>query len=136
MLDDAAGFFDQIEKDSANDPKLREEGIVFRREDAPLGPGKTEPRSFAYLERRSGEKMVDTKKRLEDRDQIAFRYCDPEGRATSSANPNGSNDNIAGVFNDAKNVLGLMPHPEDAVEPIHGSLDGKPLFDGIVRALS
>ena len=44
--------------------------------------------------------------------------------------------NIAGVFNDAKNVLGLMPHPEDAVEPIHGSLDGKPLFDGIVRALS
>jgi phosphoribosylformylglycinamidine synthase len=79
---------------------------------------------------------ADTKKRLEDRDQIAFRYCDAEGRSTSAANPNGSNDNIAGVFNDAKNVLGLMPHPEDAVEPIHGSLDGKPLFDGIVRALS
>jgi phosphoribosylformylglycinamidine synthase len=79
---------------------------------------------------------ADTRKRLEDRDQIAFRYCDPEGRATSGANPNGSHDNIAGVFNDAKNVLGLMPHPEDAVEPIHGSLDGKPLFDGIVRALS
>lgn len=79
---------------------------------------------------------TDTRKRLEDRDQIAFRYCDPEGRATSGANPNGSHDNIAGVFNDAKNVLGLMPHPEDAVEPIHGSLDGKPLFDGIVRALS
>jgi phosphoribosylformylglycinamidine synthase len=79
---------------------------------------------------------ADTRKRLEDRDQIAFRYCDPEGRATSGANPNGSQDNIAGVFNDAKNVLGLMPHPEDAVEPIHGSLDGKPMFDGIVRALS
>lgn len=79
---------------------------------------------------------ADTGKRLEDRDQIAFRYCDAEGRATSGANPNGSYDNIAGVFNDTKNVLGLMPHPEDAVEPIHGSLDGKPLFDGIVRALS
>ena len=79
---------------------------------------------------------ADTRKRLEDRDQIAFRYCDPEGRATSTANPNGSNDNIAGVFNDAKNVLGLMPHPEDAVEPIHGSLDGRKLFDGIVSALS
>jgi len=78
----------------------------------------------------------DTKKRMEDRDQIAFRYCDADGRTTASANPNGSKDNIAGVFNDAKNVLGLMPHPEDAVEPIHGSLDGKPLFDGIVRALS
>ena len=79
---------------------------------------------------------ADTRKRLEDRDQIAFRYCDAEGRTTSGANPNGSHDNIAGVFNDAKNVLGLMPHPEDAVEPVHGSLDGKPLFDGIVRALS
>lgn len=78
----------------------------------------------------------DTRKRLEDRDQIAFRYCDPDGRAIDSANPNGSHDNIAGVFNDAKNVLGLMPHPEDAVEPIHGSLDGRPLFDGIARALS
>lgn len=85
-----------------------------------------------------GNYFVDehTRKRLEDRDQIAFRYCDPEGRTTSGANPNGSHDNIAGVFNDAKNVLGLMPHPEDAVEPIHGSLDGRPLFDGIVRALS
>lgn len=79
---------------------------------------------------------ADTRKRLEDRDQIAFRYCDADGRAIDSANPNGSCDNIAGVFNDAKNVLGLMPHPEDAVEPIHGSLDGKPLFEGIVRALS
>ncbi len=65
MLDDTAGFFDQVQKDSANDPKLQEEGIVFRVEDAPLGPGRTEPRAFAVLDKKPGEKMVDAKKRLE-----------------------------------------------------------------------
>jgi len=58
--------------------------------------------------------------------QVAFRYCD---------NPNGSVHDIAGVFNKQRNVLGMMPHPEDAVEPLHGSTDGAVLFDSIVKVL-
>jgi len=78
----------------------------------------------------------DTMKRLQDRDQIAFRYCTPDGDFTSEANPNGSRDNIAGVFNDAKTVLGLMPHPENRTDPIIGGTDGRYFFDGLVKALS
>jgi phosphoribosylformylglycinamidine synthase I len=74
--------------------------------------------------------------RLEDKGQVAFRYCDSAGAETAEANPNGSARNIAGIFNDTKNVLGLMPHPENAVEPLQGSTDGKAFFTGIVEALS
>jgi phosphoribosylformylglycinamidine synthase I len=74
--------------------------------------------------------------RLEDKGQIAFRYCAPDGSVTPEANPNGSARNIAGVFNETKNVLGLMPHPENAVEPLQGSTDGRAMFMGIVEALS
>jgi phosphoribosylformylglycinamidine synthase I len=74
--------------------------------------------------------------RLEEKGQIAFRYCSAEGKPTLEANPNGSARNIAGIFNETKNVLGLMPHPENAVEPLQGSTDGKALFAGIVEALS
>ncbi len=74
--------------------------------------------------------------RLEDKGQVAFRYCEADGAETSQANPNGSARNIAGIFNDTKNVLGLMPHPENAIEPLQGSTDGKALFTGIVEALS
>jgi phosphoribosylformylglycinamidine synthase subunit PurQ / glutaminase len=74
--------------------------------------------------------------RLEDKGQVAFRYCDAEGGLSPEANPNGSARNIAGIFNDTKNVLGLMPHPENAVEPLQGSIDGKAMFKGIVEALS
>jgi len=74
--------------------------------------------------------------RLEERGQIAFRYCDAEGALTPAANPNGSARSIAGIFNESKNVLGLMPHPENAVEALHGSTDGRAMFKGIVEALS
>jgi phosphoribosylformylglycinamidine synthase len=74
--------------------------------------------------------------RLEERGQIAFRYCDSEGALTPEANPNGSARAIAGIFNETKNVLGLMPHPENAVEALHGSTDGRAMFKGIVEALS
>jgi phosphoribosylformylglycinamidine synthase len=66
--------------------------------------------------------------RLEERGQIAFRYVD--------SNPNGSARDIAGIFNETKNVLGMMPHPENAIDPLQGSTDGRPLFEGLVRALS
>ena len=71
--------------------------------------------------------------RLEDEGQVAFRYCDADGELTAEANPNGSARNIAGVFNDTKNVLGLMPHPENAIDPLLGSTDGQALFDGARR---
>ncbi|TXL77632.1 phosphoribosylformylglycinamidine synthase subunit PurQ [Vineibacter terrae] len=76
----------------------------------------------------------DTLKRLEDRGQVAFRYCDSTGDVTAG-NPNGSIRNIAGVFNDTKTVLGMMPHPENATEALFGGTDGKPLFDALAAAL-
>ncbi|WP_119168794.1 phosphoribosylformylglycinamidine synthase subunit PurQ [Algihabitans albus] len=83
-----------------------------------------------------GNYFIDTEghKRLADNGQIAFRYA--EGAAAGPANPNGALDDIAGVFNETKTVLGLMPHPEDATDPLHGGTDGRKLFDGIVEALS
>ena len=73
---------------------------------------------------------------LEAEDRIAFRYCSPEGRLDSNYNPNGSIRHIAGILNKKRNVLGLMPHPENAIEPMHGSTDGKALFKSMVEAVS
>jgi phosphoribosylformylglycinamidine synthase len=74
--------------------------------------------------------------RIEDRGQVAFRYCDADGNVTPEANRNGSARNIAGVFNDTKNVLGLMPHPENATDPLLGSTDGRPLFDALAETVA
>jgi phosphoribosylformylglycinamidine synthase I len=60
--------------------------------------------------------------------RVAFRYCDVEGRAGDSSNPNGSVNSIAGVFNERFNVLGLMPHPENLIDPLVGGVDGRALF--------
>jgi phosphoribosylformylglycinamidine synthase subunit PurQ / glutaminase len=65
---------------------------------------------------------------IEDAGQVAFRYCDASGRVDDDANPNGSERNIAGVFNARFNVLGLMPHPENLIDPLVGGTDGRPLF--------
>ncbi|HUK10764.1 MAG TPA: phosphoribosylformylglycinamidine synthase subunit PurQ [Stellaceae bacterium] len=72
---------------------------------------------------------------IEDRGLVAFRYCTEAGEVTETGNANGSARNIAGIFNDSKTVLGLMPHPEDATDPLLGSTDGRPLFEGLVEAL-
>jgi len=79
---------------------------------------------------------AETLKRLEDRGQIAFRYCSADGTVDGSGNPNGSINNIAGIFNETKTVMGLMPHPENATEPMFGGTDGKALFEGLVESLS
>jgi phosphoribosylformylglycinamidine synthase len=73
---------------------------------------------------------------LEARGQVLFRYCEPDGRVTPDANPNGSTANIAGVCNAARNVAGLMPHPERAAEALLGSEDGRLLFASVSRALT
>lgn len=78
---------------------------------------------------------ADTLKRLEDEDRIAFRYCAADGRLTEEANVNGSSRHIAGIFNESRSVLGLMPHPEDAVDPRLGSTDGTPLFAALAEVL-
>jgi len=77
----------------------------------------------------------DTLDRLEDRGLVAFRYCEPNGRLSETANFNGSARAIAGIFNDSRTVLGVMPHPENAVDPLLGNTDGKGFFDGLVGAL-
>jgi phosphoribosylformylglycinamidine synthase I len=74
--------------------------------------------------------------RLEGEGLVALRYTTPEGEATAAANRNGSRNNIAGIYSPNLRVLGLMPHPEDLVDPLMGSTDGKPLFDGIAAALA
>jgi len=75
---------------------------------------------------------ADTLKSLEDNGQIAFQYCEPDGTVSENANPNGSLLNIAGIFNPARNVLGMMPHPERAAEKILGSNDGLGIFKSLV----
>ncbi|PWU15838.1 MAG: phosphoribosylformylglycinamidine synthase I [Verrucomicrobia bacterium] len=77
----------------------------------------------------------DTLARLRTNDQILWRYVNAAGEATDAANPNGSLDNIAGICNEARNVAGLMPHPERASESILGSADGRLVFESMVGAL-
>ncbi len=78
----------------------------------------------------------DTLDALEGEGRVAFRYCRPSGELADDANPNGSARHIAGIFNETRSVLGMMPHPENLAEPAHGGTDGRALFDGLVEALS
>lgn len=72
------------------------------------------------------EKILDE---LEENNQVLFRYCDQEGNCESGGNPNGAFRNIAGIKNKAGNVFGMMPHPERAVSPELGNVDGVKVFD-------
>ena len=78
----------------------------------------------------------DTLDRLEAEGLVAFRYATPEGEIVREANFNGSARNIAGIYSANLRVLGMMPHPEDLVDPLMGGTDGKPLFDGLAAALT
>jgi phosphoribosylformylglycinamidine synthase len=75
----------------------------------------------------------DTLKRLEGNNQIIFRYCNREGETTDDANPNGSLANIAGIINEQGNVLGVMPHPERASDPLLRHTDGQKIFQSIIE---
>ncbi|MBS4007735.1 MAG: phosphoribosylformylglycinamidine synthase subunit PurQ [Clostridium sp.] len=77
---------------------------------------------------------ADTLRRMEANGQIVFRYATADGEITDAANPNGSLYNIAGVCNEAKNVLGMMPHPERAGEAALGSEDGRLIFQSILKS--
>jgi phosphoribosylformylglycinamidine synthase len=99
-----------------------QQGQVFR---APLAHG--DGNYFADAE---------TLAALEGDGRVAFRYTRPDGTLDEDANPNGSLNAIAGIFSANFRVCGLMPHPEDLVDPLMGGTDGKPLFDGLSEALA
>ena len=73
-------------------------------------------------------------KSLEDENLIAFKYCDEKGNINKNSNPNGSTNNIAGILNDKKNILGMMPHPERLVDPILSGEDGSVLFKSLTKS--
>jgi len=79
---------------------------------------------------------AETLARLEGDDRIAFRYATADGQVTAEANPNGSLGNIAGILNEGRNVLGMMPHPDRSSEAMLGSADGWKIFDSLVYALA
>lgn len=76
---------------------------------------------------------ADELKKLNDNDQILFRYCDESGNITEQSNPNGSIQNIAGVCNAGRNVFGMMPHPERAADSLLGNQDGLAIFESILK---
>lgn len=75
----------------------------------------------------------ETLKRLEGEGRIVFRYCDHAGNVTAAANPNGSSAGIAGIINETGNVLGMMPHPERACDPLLGHTDGQRVFMSLLE---
>jgi phosphoribosylformylglycinamidine synthase len=75
-----------------------------------------------------------TLERLEEKGQIVFRYCDSDGAITETANPNGSLSNIAGIVNEQGNVMGLMPHPERASDPLLGHVDGQKILKSVIES--
>jgi phosphoribosylformylglycinamidine synthase subunit PurQ / glutaminase len=79
---------------------------------------------------------AETLKKLNDNGQILFKYCDENGDISSTGNPNGSLENIAGICNATKNVFGMMPHPERAADEELGNVDGRSLLQGILANFS
>ena len=72
-------------------------------------------------------------KKLEDKNLVTFKYCDEKGNINKSTNPNGSSNNIAGILNDQKNILGMMPHPERLIDPLLSGEDGSMMFESLVK---
>ncbi len=98
------------------------------------GQGQTVRLPIAH---RDGNYFADgaTLDELEGGGRIAFRYCGADGEVSESVNPNGSIRNIAGIFNQRGNVLGLMPHPDRAYDPVTGGTDGRAMFESLIEAL-
>ncbi len=127
---------------------VRNESLRFQSEDCRMRVERTDtPFTSGYepgqvirvpLAHAEGNYRVDdeTLGRLEGDGRVLFRYVDARGEATPEANPNGSTANIAGILNDAGNVMGMMPHPERAMESLLGSTDGVPLFESLVASLA
>jgi len=78
---------------------------------------------------------AETLKRIEDEGRVLFRYCDASGAVVPQANVNGATNAIAGIVSENRRVLGMMPHPENHVDPAIGSTDGRGLFESLAEAL-
>jgi phosphoribosylformylglycinamidine synthase len=127
---------------------LRNEGLKFRCEHVHLRVEQTDtpftalctPGQVLRIPIAHGEGNYyadpETVATLESNHQVVFRYSTPEGRIEPEANPNGSVHNIAGICNERRNVVGLMPHPERACEPLLGTADGLVMFQSVVAALT
>jgi len=76
----------------------------------------------------------DLLKNLDDNGLIAFKYCDESGNIKEDSNPNGSSNNIAGIMNIKKNILGMMPHPERLIDPLLSGEDGSMLFESLFNS--
>ena len=73
-------------------------------------------------------------KNLEDSESVAFKYCGENGEIDEVFNPNGSSNNIAGILNSKKNILGMMPHPERLIDPLLSGVDGSILFESLFKS--
>ena len=73
-------------------------------------------------------------KKLEDKNLIAFKYCNEKGDINKTSNPNGSSNNIAGILNNEKNILGMMPHPERLIDPLLSGEDGSIMFESLLKS--
>ena len=71
---------------------------------------------------------------LEDKNLVAFKYCDEKGDINKNSNPNGSSNNIAGILNNEKNILGMMPHPERLIDPLLSGEDGSIMFESLLKS--
>lgn len=126
---------------------MRNKGLKFICEHTHL---RVENNGSRFTSRYSGGQVVDipiahadgnyyadpeTIARLEGEGRVAFRYSTPDGIVSDAANPNGSISSIAGILNEKGNVLGMMPHPERALEGELGSLDGRGVFESILGRL-
>ena len=77
---------------------------------------------------------INTLQKLEDNNLIALKYCDEKGNISENSNPNGSSNNIAGILNSYKNILGMMPHPERLIDPILSGEDGSIIFESLLKS--
>jgi phosphoribosylformylglycinamidine synthase I len=78
----------------------------------------------------------ETLTQLEGDGLVAFRYCDADGKVSALTNPNGSLNNIAGIYSANRRVLGMMPHPENLIDPLVGGIDGRGLFTSLVNSMA
>lgn len=123
-----------------NDRGYRSMPVTIRVEtiDSPLtaaaAPGQLLTMPIAHGEGRYTASAAELD-RLEGEGQIVFRYVDATGKPTAAANPNGAMRNIAGICNAGRNVVGIMPHPERAMEPLLGSADGAIVFESLLAAV-
>lgn len=124
---------------------MRNQSLRFKREDVHLRVERREapftdfdqPVLRVPIAHGEGRYTIDAEglKRIEGGGQVLFRYCSPDGRDGAEFNPNGSMAGIAGIRNERGNVMGMMPHPERACEPVLGGVDGLLIFQSIQRAV-